>query len=268
MESGFVLALDRWRSGHSFAAGYSLELRRPHTLPSLRPDDARPALPDSGPTGSLVLSWSHSNVRAFRDSVSIERGRRLFARLRASHPGLLSAARLIEISGDYRQYLPVPALPSHVWFVSVRGGLARGDIDKRRTWLLGGLPRGSLFLDAWTGARYGAGYLRGYPDAVDAGDGYLLATCEWRFPVLEVQQGLFTAPVFVDRVRGVAFADAGLVFDDVPRGTAVKRGIGAELLMDTVVFYLLPLDFRLGIARGLDRGGLDAQVYFVLGVDS
>ncbi|MEW5854693.1 MAG: hypothetical protein AB2A00_38310 [Myxococcota bacterium] len=267
-ELSAALPLSRWRWGHLFTVGYSLEMRRVRGGPILRPDGPEPLLQLSRPISAVAFTWSHNNVRSFRDSVSTERGRRMFARVRVSHPLMLSGYTLYEFNADYREYIPVPGLPRHVWFLGLSGGVARGDITRRRVAFVGGIPERNIFLDVLTQTRIGAGFLRGYPFAYEFGDGFVLANLEWRFPILQVQQGFHMVPFFVDRLRGLVFYDQGLVFNDFPKGANIKRGVGAELLVDTQIFYVLPLDLRFGMARGLDRGGLDLQLYFALGADS
>lgn len=255
------LPLGRWRQYHSVTMGYGWEFRLSRTRANLRPDGLLPNLPRSGPTGYLSFSYLYSNVRAFRDSVSVERGRRIRAGVRVGHPYLISRHEIFEATAEYREYMEVPLMPRHVWFLSVQGGVARGDVTRRRSFFLGGLPPVASFFA-------GSGFLRGYPLGALIADGYLLMNAEWRFPLLEMQQGFGLVPVFVDRLRGVVFFDQGVVFRDFPRGGQLKRGVGAELLLDTTMFFVVPLTLRAGLARGLDPGGLEMQWYMALGADS
>jgi Tol biopolymer transport system component len=260
-EVGTLVPFSQWRQSHAVFASYGLELRRPREEPIFHPDGTLPNLPGNGPNGYVTLAYAYSNIRGVRDGVSIERGRRILARLRVGHPALISRYELLEFNGEYREYIPVPGLPRHVWFLSMQGGVARGDLAKRRSFFLGGLPSAAFIF-------VGGGLLRGYPPGALVGDGFGLITAEWRFPVLEIQQGFNTFPVFVDRVRGLVFLDQGLVFRDFPRGANLKRGVGAELLVDVELFLALPFTGRLGVARGLDAGGQDMQLYMVMGLDS
>ncbi|MBI5494537.1 MAG: hypothetical protein HY904_05875 [Deltaproteobacteria bacterium] len=258
-EAGVSLPLFRYRVAHDVSVAYGMALRHRRTEPVLRPDGPAPRLPEQGPGGYLSLGYAYASTRAFRDSVSAERGRRVAVRARVGHPLLINREETLELDAEYREYLEVPLLARHVWHLAVFGGVARGAPWARRAYFLGGPP--SFAFPAFAGA-----WLRGYPQYVLVGDGYLLVTAEWRFPLLELQQGFWTVPLFLDRVRGLVFLDQGLVFHDLPRLSQLRRGVGAELLLDVDAFYVVPVTLRLGVARGLDAGGVDLQAYGALGL--
>lgn len=260
VETSATLPLTRWRAAHALTLSYGQELRRARTEPVLAPDGLRPALPATGPQGYLTATWVYASLRRFRDSVAPERGRRLSARVRLGHPLLLGTRTLFEASADWREYLEVPSLPRHVWALYGSVGVARGDPTRRRAYFLGGAPPVSLLF-------YAPPLLRGYPPAALVGDGYVAASAEWRFPLWEVQQGLYWVPLFVNRLRGLAFYDQGIVFRNVPQGALLRRSVGGELLLDGNVFYYIPITWRLGMARGLDKDGLDMQLYTSVGLE-
>jgi hypothetical protein len=52
-------------------------------------------------------------------------------------------------------------------------------------------------------------FVRGYPETTQFGDRAVAGTAEWRFPIALVERGAGLFPVFLNRLWGTAFADAG-----------------------------------------------------------
>ena len=99
------------------------------------------------------------------------------------------------------------------------------------------------------------------------------ATAEYRFPIAAVGRGVRLLPLFVDRVSGALFADAGDAWcaDDIAaryvRCTRTDPGsplvsAGAELNLDVGLFGYGSLRTRLGAAVPLQ--GPDEGVAFYL----
>jgi outer membrane protein assembly factor BamA len=106
--------------------------------------------------------------------------------------------------------------------------------------------------------------LRGYPPVIVAGRSYALGNIEYRFPIVNVDHGPSTLPIFLNRITGNVFLDYGGAFD-VLDSAQFKTGVGGELWFDNTLGYILGLTFRLGYARGLSSGGID-KIYFVAAV--
>ncbi|MFH1807888.1 MAG: hypothetical protein ABIJ09_04040 [Pseudomonadota bacterium] len=256
----------RWLRSHVFGASYGLTWTlRPDPLP-FEPDLGRPLVSWTGRTAALRLFWSYRDTRRFADSVSTERGVALAASLRVAHPYLGSQAEFIEVSGDARLYLQVPGLRGHVVAVLAQGGYAAGPREQRRLYAAGGIPQRNIVDDLLLGGGVGGGYLRGYPVAAFVGDGALTGSVEYRWPLWTAQWGYSTLPLFLDRFSAVAFGDLGGAFLEVPRAQdLLHRSVGGELRARVVLGYRLPLELRLGLARGLDERGLEIQPYAVVG---
>ena len=60
------------------------------------------------------------------------------------------------------------------------------------------------------------------------------------------------------------FAEYGDAFNDTFDLRRFRIGVGAEVLIDFTLFYVVGLTLRVGYARGLSDGGID-QVYGNLG---
>ncbi|MEO7109242.1 MAG: hypothetical protein ABI183_02290, partial [Polyangiaceae bacterium] len=93
---------------------------------------------------------------------------------------------------------------------------------------------------------------------------YALLNAEYHFPILNIDRGYSTLPVFISRISGNLFTDYGSAFNDVTTAE-FKTGVGGELWFDANLAYVLSFTFRLGYAKGLAFGGLD-KFYFVAAV--
>ena len=106
--------------------------------------------------------------------------------------------------------------------------------------------------------------LRGYPSVIVAGRSYALGNLEYRFPIVNVDRGPSTLPLFLNRITGNVFLDYGSAFDLLDQAK-FKTGTGAELWFDMTLGYIAAFTFRIGYARGLSSGGID-KTYFVAAV--
>ena len=101
--------------------------------------------------------------------------------------------------------------------------------------------------------------LRGYPEGVQRGDRAVSASAEYRFPLALVERGYRVLPVFLDRVWGDVFADAGTAWcagacplltspSTAPRPLA---SVGGELGVDLTTGYFVGMTLRGGVALPL-----------------
>ncbi|MCC7536972.1 MAG: PD40 domain-containing protein [Deltaproteobacteria bacterium] len=273
-----TLTQEAWRGGVSFAlplsalleshlldAGYDLTYLR--TLDSLGgpldPNTRPPQLPEDGWFVGVHASWGYSNVERYAESISANRGRNIGIRLSLAHPVLGSSFRVTTASYYYREFVPMP-VRGHVLAVGLEGGISAGDAGRRGVFAVGGFEQVAL-LQALQDQIYAPSTaLRGYPPGFRAGTRYQLLNVEYRFPILQIDRGLSTFPVFIDRVYGGAFVDYGNAFfgDFVPGDLVL--GAGAELFLEMTLGYSLYYSLRFGLARGFMDGG-ETQGYFVLG---
>lgn len=109
--------------------------------------------------------------------------------------------------------------------------------------------------------------LRGYKQGLSdlAGRRMVLSHLEWRFPIKRIEYG-YTAPIplGIHQLHGSLFLNSGSAWHDTPQSSQIKSGGGTELHIDAVIGYSLPINFRLGIARGFNQDG-ETQVYLSLG---
>ena len=92
------------------------------------------------------------------------------------------------------------------------------------------------------------GLMRGFGEGAILGQHAVVANLDYRFPILGVQRGIGTLPVFVRTVHGAVFADLGHAWTSVFRSSELRRALGAELSFDAVVGYSLPITLTAGAA--------------------
>ena len=170
---------------------------------------------------------------------------------------------------DWREFVDLPG--QHVFAARLVAGWGT---DAPRPFRLGGNLGNGLPDDAVltallsTKSTFGRRQypLRGYPEgrADLRGRRMALLATEWRFPIALVERGLMAPPVGLHQIHGSLFYDAGQAWDkdgDIP---ALRQGAGVELTAELILGYFVPVDVRLGFAKGFDTGG-EEQVYLGVG---
>ncbi|MBV9948885.1 MAG: PD40 domain-containing protein [Myxococcales bacterium] len=232
-------------------------------LPTANLDPYRtPSLPFRGYLGSLHLGWSYANSEGWLYSVSQEKGWRAGLSLDIADDALASEFSGYSARADVEVYYRMPWLRHHVLALHLGGGASGGDRAGRGSFFVGGwvdypvidTVRNNLVQAGWI-------VLRGYPVAAETGAYYALLNSEYRFPIVNVDRGPSTLPIFLQRISGTVFFDYGSAFD-ATSNVQPKAGVGAELWLDVALGYVLGFTFRAGYARGVSSGGID-KTYFV-----
>lgn len=240
----------------------------------LDPSLVSPRLPETGRVASLGLGWSWSNARRFAFSVSTEQGTQLAFNLGFSLKGIGSEYEVFTASWRAAQYIPMPwpaPLRNHVLALSYGGGLSGGELRRRSAFYLGGYPTPvqDVLRALFDFSRAGGATLRGYPFASVYGNEFHVLNAEYRFPILWIERGYSTFPVYFKRLHGVVYADFGNAFSGGWTGSRAtkledwKAGAGGELRLDLNFFYYFGATLQLGYAHGFMKDGID-QVYFLL----
>jgi Tol biopolymer transport system component len=264
--ASMTVPLRRRRFAHSLTFGTQRAVAINETGVTSAPDSLAPRYPASvrSPvTQAFTLDWFYSHTEQYRDSVSTERGVAASVRLRLADRTILSDVEIREFIVDFRAFQPVPGLSNHVMAAYLNGGAALDDRPGSR-FFMGGFVNRSVLQDAFSGQRSGGGVLRGFPVAHVVGDALASGTLEYRFPLLEVEQGVETLPAFIDRINGCVFVDTATAFDARPGTLSWATGVGAEVRLQLILGYYGSFQVRMGYARGLTPGGVD-QPYTVLG---
>jgi WD40-like Beta Propeller Repeat/Omp85 superfamily domain len=223
--------------------------------------------PQGGLSAAALASYVYSDVRRFVRSISSEQGQRFVVTARVAHPALGSDFNFRQLSSSYARYFALPFRSSsgtplhHVLAGRLSGGIARGDQSERHLFSLGGFDAGDPVRTLLNPVNAPVRILRGYRSGAFVGEAYVLGTFEYRFPLVDVETGAWTLPVYLRRLHGSVFTDVGdawMPFRDGPflpqnHPFALHTGVGAELRAEVVLGYILPTDVRFGCAHGVER---------------
>jgi WD40-like Beta Propeller Repeat len=184
--------------------------------------------------------------------------------LRLDDPALGATYRNITVSysfdGYQRLWGRTPTLA-----VRLVGGFRAGDLARPGGFGLGGVPAQDVVTSIVDSTRASVtGYLRGYRGRVIAGNQYHLMNVEYRQPLVTIERGLHTLPLYLRRLNFAVLGDAGVAFDgpfDVDRH--LRTALGGALRLDAFFGYYVPGTFEIGYARGLARDGIN-ETWFLL----
>jgi Tol biopolymer transport system component len=252
------------RQNHSISISYELGLYDSWTQLPRGPRYATPLFPDDSPLTWLSLGWYYSCVERYIYSISAEKGFTSSIYLRLSHPLTGSGFKLLQSRASFRIYFPIVPKLQHVLALGLRGGITTGDARRKSAFVIGGLPLRDPIQDAYFGYRFGGLYLRGYPLAAFSGSAFFIGSAEYRFPVANIEGGIFSLPIFFKRLHASLFVDTGGTSDGELTADLFNVGLGGELRLDMLIAYHLAMTLRLGYARGLSSEGSN-NFFLVLG---
>lgn len=264
LRASMDIPISAWDVGAGFSLGYGVELRRPIDPVPLDPFQRGPRGPTPLLLAPLSLGFRVSNVRGFEDSISASRGTSFDVGATVYHPALGSELSVVEATTHLTHFVALPWLSHHVLALRVSAGVSAGETGSRSTFALGGLDVRNIVADAVEDRSAPTDVLRGYAPAARRGPAFWLATAEYRLPLLELAGGVDTVPAFADRLHAAVFVDFGDTPREALRFEDAAAGVGAELRLDLVFGYFVPIRLRAGYARGLTDDGIH-DVYLVVG---
>ena len=108
--------------------------------------------------------------------------------------------------------------------------------------------------------------LRGYDKSLNklSGKRLFLGSAEWRFPLTNIERTLMSPPVGIQKIHGKLFAESGAAWSPGINAREFNNSAGAELVVETKLFYYYPANLRLGYAKTEETNG--NSVYGSLGV--
>ena len=218
-------------------------------------------LPSRPLFGGLHVGWGYSNAESYLWSVGGEKGISLSASVDVASPVLGSDSVGYATTVGFSTYFLMPWLRHHTLALHASGGAAGGNFGGRGPFYVGGYIDLPLVDVIRNYLLQGDVVLRGYPTVAEVGHYFGLFNAQYRFPIVNLDRGASTLPVFLNRISGSAFVDYGSAFEDATTAK-FKTGVGGELWFDITLGYILGFTFRLGYAKGLASGGLD-KTYFV-----
>jgi hypothetical protein len=233
----------------------------------LDPNLISPRLPEEGRVASFGIGYDYYNLHRYTFSVSAEEGRTVGLHLGVSLKGIGSQYNVVTASWYWTEFVPLWSIRGdarHVLALSYAGGISGGDITHRGVFFLGGYaPQPDLLRSAFDFTRPGGASLRGYPWGSVYGNQMEIVNAEYRFPIVWIERGYETFPVYVRRLHGAVFADYGNAFDGTFHPSELKLGVGAELRLEVNLAYYFPAALQFGYAHGFMSGG-ESQWYFYL----
>lgn len=218
----------------------------------------RPA--PTGPLASAYARASYTNAKVWRWSVSPQEGRNLSLSIQHGEPRLGSKLRSTTASWEWTEYWTLPWAKLQVLALSYRGGISTG--QRRDAFELGGFAQQDVARALFLNRPQCCQFLRGYAPTSLVGSRFHAATAEFRTPLLWIERGYQTFPVYLRRLHGAAFVDVGDAFDGDFHARNLRWGAGGELRLTLKLAYEIDSQLFLGVARGLSVGGV-TQAYLV-----
>ncbi len=216
--------------------------------------------PETGPDATLFLSWAFANAHAWAYSISAQEGRRLQVALQLHDPALGGKFSATDFTWAWTEYFTPPWARLHALAVIYSGGIGIG--SKRASFGLGGFVEQDLLRTLFRNSRQCCSFLRGYAPNAVGGDQYHLVSAEYRAPLLWIERGYQTFPIYLRRLYGDVFTDVGDAFYGQLQPSNLRVGVGGELRLQMTLAYYIQAELQLGVARGLTHGGSD-QLYLV-----
>ncbi|MCP4295293.1 MAG: hypothetical protein GY786_06780, partial [Proteobacteria bacterium] len=99
--------------------------------------------------------------------------------------------------------------------------------------------------------------LQGYETDSDelAGERFLYSNLAWYFPLGLWERGLTAPPVGIHKYHGSLFFSFGDAWTDSEENMDLRRSVGLEVTVETILGYQLPFNIKTGLVKGLDNGG-------------
>ena len=235
---GMLLRISRVRFSHRILAAFHV------ARDTFDCATCTPAIDVKQRVASVRTGWDFSNARAFAYGIGAEEGGRFSATAETTRTTLGADGNGFAATVDARRYWR--AIPRH-GVVAVRGAAAAywGDREVERIFSASGYGPQSA------GFRFGRdaiGLLRGFSEDDITGTRAVTANVDYRIPLARVDRGIGTIPFFMRSVHGAVFVDTGHAWTERARWQDVRTSIGAEISLDAVVGFALPLTFTAGAA--------------------
>lgn len=181
-------------------------------------------------TGQLVnpfVVWNFSNTHRYPRAISRTNGVEFSFIYREYLTRLGSAVNLSEIFADTQAYLGMP-FNRHV--LAWKGSIAYNNTD---------FPKFYPQFNSLT--------IRSFENLCCIGN-LFFSTLEYRFPLVEIQRGGQSVPIFLEQLHGAFFAD---FVRSLSSSSNHQLAIGGEIRLDASAGYLLRSTLRLSFALGI-----------------
>ncbi len=249
VDAGLLLPWRRVRWNQTLFAGWHAATDTVQCPDCVHPLDTRAA------RRSVRAGYAFRSAKTYGYSISPEEGWSAVATGELISQALGSDGSAGSMVVDWRGYRRLGGR-HRVLAMRAATALSWGDEQVRRDFDAGGSG------PAAGGFAFGAdaiGLLRGFQDD-SRGWRAAVVNVDYRFPVVRVERGIGTLPLFVRAVHGAIFADTGEAWNRDFRSGALRVSSGAELSADTVLGYVLPVTVTAGVAWRHDDAGRQTGV--------
>ena len=251
-DAGMLMNFARVRSSHRTFAAYHLERDRLECAPCDPPSSA------DQQRASIRTGWEFDSTHVFGYSISPEDGGRVGLTAEVTRTALGADGNGVAATVDARYYWN--AIPRH-GVIAMRAAAAKswGDRAAERVFSASGHgPQGGGF----GFGRDAIGLLRGFPEDRVVGTRAFAVNVDYRIPLARIDRGVGTIPFFMRSIHGAVFGDAGNAWRDRSRWSDLRTSIGAEISLDSVVGFAVPVTFTAGAAWRRDGSGERGFVTF------
>jgi len=230
--AGVTVPWRRVRLAQTWLAGLDVDTRRlPEAL----------GIADRSRNG-VRGGWALNSSRRYGYSVSPEDGVWTAVNVERVTTGLGADGNAWDLTGDVRGYLPGLGR-HHVTAVRIGAASSTGDRSMTRYFDLGG---NGLAASPFTLGRRAVGLLRGLPPDDRQGTALLVANLDYRFPLVRVERGIRTWPVFLRDIHAAVFADVGSAGPAIDALPSAAWSMGGELATRITLGYTWNLSLAAG----------------------
>jgi hypothetical protein len=259
----------------ALAIGYTFSYAQPvgpvPGVTELDPAEIPPPLPRRGADGRIRASFSFSRTQRYTYDISAHEGYEGSVSTHVADRALGAQTGSFDVSAAFAAYIPMPfrlARYHHVLALRAAGGVGTLSRGEASFFSVGGYPMFDpvTFVTSLPSLAYSSSTpLRGYAPQARVGSAFYQANVEYRFPIVQVDRGVTTLPVYFARLWGGVFFDVGDAWFGRMQPQNIAMGAGAELFADIVWGYFITTTLRVGFGQGLVGKDAMSQVYGLLG---
>lgn len=258
---------------HNASASVSYSWRRQRNLDkgdlAIDPNAPSTRLPSVGDFAGLSFAVSYSSEQDGANQFSYlpERGRSASISFTLNDQRLGGDFKELRAAARYRENIPMPWRGHQSLSLWLRGGVSSGTSSAYSVCDFG-YPDQEILVQFLSRGEAGtcSGLLRGYPGVNNPSklgliDGRYFATlsASYRIPIVDVDRGIGTAPLFFQRVAILPFADWGNAWTGPIQLRQFLWGAGAALAFTFRLGYSEAVSLVLQYAHGFDKQlGLDS----------
>ncbi len=248
--------------GYSWTRATNLDADKA-TIDPNAPVTSRPEVGDFASV-NMRLSYSNESDGSNRFSYGAEQGRSAAVSVSILERDLGGDFDDLQAAFSYREAFRMPWRGHQSLVLTLRGGAGAGGVGRRGGFCVGDYTYGtdvfrSLLSRVGTGAG-GCSLLRGYPGpnnpegrGLIAGRYFSVASLSYRLPLVDVDRGLGTLPIFFTRVGMIPFVDWGNAWSGPPKLADFLWSAGAAVFFSFRVGYLESITLGLQYAHGFDK---------------